>query len=565
MSHWISAAGICALALSPMLVHAQPVSARDPNDQIIREQQEKLREEMLRRSAPASIEFEQPAAAAAGMDDRFPEGLQPQGPAFPIHTIRQDGMALLPEAVFARVTAPFVGRSIGVEHINVLLERVNRALIAAGYTTSRAYVGNQSLQEGVLSLTIVPGRIEQLLFNGTPVGPGDDQAPGVHLALAMKQGDVLRLRDIEQSVDQFNRLRRNNVQVQIRPGTQPGGSIVEFVNQAGQAARYNVSLDNQGAAATGRLRVQLGLDAGNVLGLMESLGAGLTTSTETNALYGTFSMPLGYATLSAMASVSEYQNLIGDTALVHGTSKTYTLSLSRLLQRDQNSKTAMDLSFSHRKSERSVNNISLSPQTQAVLRLGINRLTRFQAGEGLGQWTVDAGISRGMPWLDTNRDPADLPREAARYRFTKLELSASVERPLGSLLTWRSRALGQWSRHPLYSSEQIFAGGVGSVRGFPESAVGGDKGMVWRNEWALQRSPQILGGQIRYEPYLFVDAARLSTVADSRSHALASAGGGLRIAFAGGFAELIAGKPLRTPSEMPKPGWRVNASLAYQF
>src|SRR5256885_3006730 len=91
----------------------------------------------------------------------------------------------------------------------------------------------------------------------------------------------------------------------------------------------------------------------------------------------------------------------------------------------------MDLSFSHRKSERSVNNISLSPQTQAVLRLGINRLTRFQAGEGLGQWTVDAGISRGMPWLDTNRDPADLPREAARYRFTKLELSASVERPLG--------------------------------------------------------------------------------------------------------------------------------------
>src|SRR5256885_9155154 len=30
----------------------------------------------------------------------------------------------------------------------------------------------------------------------------------------------------------------------------------------------------------------------------------------------------------------------------------------------------------------------------------------------------------------------------------------------------------------------------------------------------LFRSPQILGGQIRYEPYLFVDAARLSTVAD---------------------------------------------------
>ncbi|MDA8443617.1 ShlB/FhaC/HecB family hemolysin secretion/activation protein [Paracidovorax valerianellae] len=557
---------LCVLVLAPVMGHAQvPPAPRDPNDQLIREQQEKLREDLLRQAPSASIQFDQPGQDGRVPDARALSDIPSTGPTFLVHTIRQEGAALLPEAVFREVAAPFAGQSLGVAHINVLLERMNRALVAAGYTTSRAYVGNQSLHEGVLAITIVPGTIEKLLYNGAAVEAGRADGPGIAMAMPMEEGDVLRLRDIEQAVDQLNRLRRNNVQVQIRPGTQPGGSIVEFVNQPRDGARYNVSVDNQGSAATGRMRIQMGVDNGNVLGLMESLNAGLTTSADTNALYGTFSVPLGYTTVAGMASISEYQNLVGDTALVYGRSRSYTLSVNHLLDRDQTSKTAFDVSLTRRDSERSINNLRLSPQDQTVLRAGVNRLQRFETEYGMGQWTADAGVSHGLSWWGANRDPADLPSAAARYAFTKAELSASLERPLPGAWVWRSRGAGQWSRHPLYSSEQLFAGGVGSVRGFAESAQGGDRGAYWRNEWAWQKAPPLFGGEVRYEPYTFFDMAHVRTVSDGRSHGLASAGGGVRMAYRTGFFEAILGKPLRRPQGVADSGWRINVSASYQF
>lgn len=557
---------LCMLVLASKIVHAQvSPPLRDPNDQIIREQQEKLRDDLLRQAPSADIQFDQPGHLTRTPDARALPEIPSTGPTFPIHTIRQEGAALLSSAAFRDVSRPFVGQALGVAHINVLLERISRALVAAGYTTSRAHVGNQSLHEGVLVITIVPGTIEKLLFNGAAVEVGRADGPGISMAMPMQEGDVLRLRDIEQAVDQLNRLRRNNVQVQIRPGTQPGGSIVEFINQPREGAKYNMSVDNQGSAATGRMRIQMGVDNGNLLGLMESLNAGLTTSADTNALYGTFSVPLGYATLAAMASISEYQNLVGDTALVYGRSRSYTLSLNRLLDRDQSSKTAFDVSLSRRDSERSINNLRLSPQDQTVLRVGINRLQRFEAGSGMGQWTADAGVSHGLSWWGANRDPADLPSAAARYAFTKAELSASLERPLLGAWVWRSRGVAQWSRHPLYSSEQLFAGGVGSVRGFAESAQGGDRGAYWRNEWAWQKASALFGGQVRYEPYAFLDMAHVRTVSDGRRYGLASAGGGVRVAYSMGYLEAIVGKPLHRPQGVADGGWRVNVSASYQF
>lgn len=548
------------LGLACLSAAAQNNPVRDPNDQLLREQQEKLRQELLEQNSAGKIQQDSQPAAPAADDNAFPADIQATGPSFDIQHIQATGDSnLLSARAFDRITQPFVNHALAVEHINVLLDRINKALIQAGYTTSRAYVGGQNLKEGVLSITIVAGRIEAIVFNGAPA-----TGVGAWLAMPMQEGDILRLRDIEQAVDQFNRLRRNNVQVLIKPGQTNGGSIVEFVNKEGPVARYNLGIDNQGSSNTGRARIQAGVDLGNVLGLMESITLGLTSSKETNAIYGLVSVPWGYNTISAVASISEYQNLIGDTALVYGRSKNFSLSLNRLLARDQNSKTALDISLSKRESTREVNNFALTPQAQTSLRVGVNRLTRFDTALGAGQWTVDVGLSRGLPILGADKDPDDLPKEAARYQFTKLDAAVSLDRPVAERLVYRSRVSALWSHQPLYSSEQLFAGGVSSVRAYPESFLGGDQGLVWRNELALAKT-QPLWGSARYEPYVFADAAILRTVSDKRSRSIAGLGAGARIAYQGAFADLQLGRALRSPDGYEKQGWRVNASLTYQF
>jgi hemolysin activation/secretion protein len=530
---------------------------RDPNEALLRQQQERQRQDLLRQQSEG-VQLDLPGLQG-GVDDRAPQDIAEAGPVFSIGTIGQQGDALLTEAEFARIVAPFVGQPLGTARINALLMRINHALVAAGYTTSRAYVGAQDLSTGRLTVALVAGRIEKLLYNGQPLdAPG---MAGVRLAMPMRQGDILRLPDIEQAVDQINRLRRNNAQVQIRPGQKPGGSIVEFVNAPKDAARYTLSADNQGTGTTGRLRMQAGWESGNLTGLMESLSAGLTSSRDTNAVYGTFSMPWGYGTISGLASWSEYQNLIGDVALVYGATRSYALSYGHLLNRDQNSKSALDVSLTRRQSSRYINDAALMPEVQTVLRLGVNRIKRFQTERGMGQWSVDAGLARGLPWFGAGRDLADLPPEAARYQFTKLEISGAWERPLTAHSAWRSRLATQWSNRPLYSSEQIFAGGVSSVRGFPESAWGADRGGYWRNEWIF-KIPAASASRLRYEPYLFLDGARLFTLADRRWRNLAGTGAGVRAVYGKTSAELILGKPIsRSRDIMAKMGWRINLSV----
>ncbi|WP_326543345.1 ShlB/FhaC/HecB family hemolysin secretion/activation protein [Pseudorhodoferax sp.] len=555
-----SAAVLCCLSVAAWAQGA-PSAIRNPSDQLFREQAEREREQVLRQ-AP----LPEQAAPAAEADLGFPEGLAVDGPSFQIDAIRADGDALLSAAQFERITAAFTRRQLGTAHIRVLLDRVTKALVAAGYVTSRAYVGNQNLQQGTLTISIQAGRIETILYNGQALRPGDWNLPGVRLALPMAQGDVLRLQDIEQAVDQLNRLRRNAVQVQIQPGEQAGGSIVDLRNREGEARQYSASADNQGSSGTGRTRIQASVEQGNGLGLMESISLGLTSSTDTNALYGTFSVPLGYTTLTGMVSWSEYQSLVGDTALVYGTSRNALIALNRLVARDQNAKTAIDLSLAQRSSGRAINNVQLTPQQLAVLRIGVNRLQRFSTAAGIGQWTLDAGWARGLKALGADQDAADLPSDGAHAQFDKFELSATAQMPVVQGISWRTRFASQWSRKPLFSSEQIFIGGVASVRGLPESAVGGDRGFYLRNEAAWDTLAPVWNNSMRLEPYAFLDGGIVRGATGRQRHQGAiGAGLGLRVAFAHGNADISVGRPLHRPAAVHDGGTRINASLTWQF
>lgn len=558
---------LASTALAQVAPPAAPPALRDPAEQLRREQQERERTPVLRPDV---------VPQAASTDDRyapFPAQLGIAGePTFAIESITLSPDAdngLIDTADFRRIAAIFEGHAMGVAHINALLDRLTRSLVASGYITSRAAVAEQSIADGQLVVRVQAGRIEEIRYNGRDLAASGLGLPGVRMALPMQSGEVLRLQDIEQAVDQINRLRRNNALVQIKPGTQAGGSIVEFANTPGDARNYSLSIDNQGASGTGRQRIQLGVEQGDALGLMESLSLGLVTSTETNAVFGTVTIPLGYYTLSVMRSWSEYQNLIGNEALVYGTSNSTSVALNRLLSRSQDSKLALDLSLTQRASTRSINNGDLTPQHQTSARIGINRLKRFQTPEGLGQWTFDVGVVRGLTALGADRDAPDLPQGAARGQFTKVEGNATLQLPLSKTWNWRSRLAGQWSRVPLYSSEQLFAGGVSTVRGFTESAAGGDRGVTLRNELAMQGwapfGGQLFGQKLGVEPYLFLDGARLHTVADGRHANLLSTGAGLRFAIGKGNGEIIFGKPLKAPQSYADSGLRINLQFGLQF
>ena len=205
-----------------------------------------------------------------------------------------------------------------------------------------------------------------------------------------------------------------------------------------------------------------------------------------------------------------------------------------------------------------------------MARAGVNRLTRSASG---AQWTLDAAWVQGLAAMDALHDAPDLPTGAARAQFRKIEFSASAQTtlPFAALSgwTWRTRANAQWSPDALYASEQILAGGVSSVRGFAESAVSADRGIVWRNELAREGLFAFADGKARVDAYVYCDMAHLNTALDTGGSQLSSVGAGLRIPFlwrtTQGVWDLIVGVPVRYPDSLPDTGPRLNLSLNLLF
>lgn len=546
------------LAALPLQAQVEPGALRDPAEAMRQQQEAQRRLDALEFEAMPlpPTQTVQPPTSLPGPDD---------GPQFPIERITVQGDAPLARIAQKAIEPHWLERPLGVTQINHILQALTQALMDAGYITSRVYVGEQNLAAGVLVVSIAPGIVEDILYNGQSIDSGQVPA-GVRAALAIRRHATLRLQDIEQTVDQLNRLHINNAQVQIKPGDTPSGSIVEIINTPTTGNRYSLSVDNQGSKRTGRVRVQGSVDLANWLGAMERVSVGLSTSKETNAVFGSLSVPWGYDTVSLSASISEYQDLIGDVALVYGRSNSLGASWNRVLSRNQTSKTTLDAALTRRHSERHINNAMLAPQTLTVVRIGVDHMQRRQTSAGMMQWVASGGWTRGTRWFGANRDHSADPREAAKAQFDKLDASFSLAVPVGRKASYHNRILAQWSGDALYASEQIYAGGMQSVRGLAESALLGDRGASMRNEIAWSGlAPMALGAfTVQAQPYAFMDAAAVQTIAGKRWDEAITAGAGVRLAARNGSAELLLGRPLTKPTGVDG-GWRLDARLAYLF
>nr|WP_229203019.1 ShlB/FhaC/HecB family hemolysin secretion/activation protein [Burkholderia ambifaria] len=544
-----------ALAAMHASVFAQTTPApavrpiQDPAQLIIEQQREQARQRQLDQP-PASITVAPTTGTSLDIPPGTPvESIIETGPTFAVKRIElqtPDGKPFDPPRGISTkqldvIVKSFVDHELGSHRINVLLKRITDVFIERGYVTTRALLGPQNLATGTLKITIQLGVIEAFTVNGKPIhrlkagesssGGGWLTDAGYENAFPTSSGDPLRLSDIDQGVAQINRLRRNQATVQILPGQNPGESIVDIGNKPGDRLYYTLGVDNYGSSATGVTRYRAGVEADNLLGLQESLSLNFLDSLDSNAIVGSFAVPFGRHTFSYTISDSEYQQLIGTTALEYGRTLSHIFGWNYLVSRSVSDITSVDATVSWRRTDREVNGIDLDPQRVAVFRLGGSWLHKFVMNDAQGNFTVNGGVSQGLPWFGANHDPHGITRDEAHSQFTKVDATAAFTLPLPkigrALLAYRGVLGGQYTNMALFGSEQLYLGGMDTIRGFRSGEIAGDRGFYSRNELAWVNAPAWKDGRI--EPYVFIDAGKASLVAIPGFPTLAGAGGGLRV------------------------------------
>ena len=138
-------------------------------------------------------------------------------------------------------------------------------MVERGYVTSRVYLPEQNLKQGRLRLAVVPGRIHQIRLKD---GPGDR---GLASAFPLGAGDILNVRALEQGLEQLGRVPTQQATMEIVPGQQPGESDVAVSRSRARQLTGQLSLDDSGQPATGRLQSNASLLLGGATGFNDLL------------------------------------------------------------------------------------------------------------------------------------------------------------------------------------------------------------------------------------------------------------------------------------------------------
>lgn len=121
---------------------------------------------------------------------------------FTINRIELKGADSLSPAERDALITPFQGKCLGVAQLNELLKAITDHYIDKGLVTTRAYLPQQDLSTGDLQVLVIEGKLEKLRSDANS-GLSDRE---LAMSFPGQEGQVANLREIEQMVDQLNRL-----------------------------------------------------------------------------------------------------------------------------------------------------------------------------------------------------------------------------------------------------------------------------------------------------------------------------------------------------------------------
>ncbi|WP_434747488.1 ShlB/FhaC/HecB family hemolysin secretion/activation protein [Pantoea sp. Lu_F5_004] len=452
-------------------VMAAPVTPGDL-DVIQNQQQQRLQQDQQQRDALTQahqVELQKTESAPAS------------GPCFEINQISLQQASLITPDTQKRIVAPYINQCLSLDRINQLVRAISEWYVQRGYITSRAFLTEQNLSHGTLNITVLEGKLEAIHLQGA-------SARQLNMAFPTRAGRILNLRDIEQGMEQINRLRTTPVQIEIIPSTQPGYSIVNLTSTPEFPLTLGLNMDNSGQRSTGIGQLSASLVGNDLLGVADRwfVSGGRSSAfsdwRDAQNFQAGVSVPYGYGLLDYSYSWSNYYSRFNANSFdwySNGDNISNRLSGSWVLFRNGQIKTGLQLGLNHYVSHNWLNETLLESSSRKLtsLQIGFNHTQKIAGGVA----TLNPMLSRGMPWFDAESDKGksdDFPKA----EFRKWSVSSSYQRPVTQKMWWLSSFYAQWSPDRLYGSERLTIGGENSVRGYKEQYLSGDVGGYLRNE-----------------------------------------------------------------------------------
>lgn len=394
--------------------------------------------------------------------------------AFLLKSVRLSSNHIISDLEIADVVGRYTNRLISLADVAALRDEVSKIIIAKGFITSGAVIGDQDIRNGVLTLSVVEGRLVDVRVSGLTYLNSDYIKSRLHVSPG-RALDASELKNAFQLLLQDRNISTLNAQ--LLPGREIGESTLSIEAKERPRSSFWTVLASDRSPSVGDVRAGLGARLSSVLlsGDEVSPEFGVTEGLKEARLSYSAPITSNNTTIAAIMQVSDSKILDKPFNALDATSRSvYTnLSLTAPIWVKPGQSVTSRVSVDHIRLKTELLNTPFSFSAGSV-----NGITDYSVARAsitysyFSNWrayNVSASVSRGL----TGKRLA----LGVSKSFTYFDMSGEAVHkmtPSDQRLILRGQI--RLTDDKLYASEMLSIGGADTVRGYRQNAALGNSG-----------------------------------------------------------------------------------------
>ena len=468
-----------------------------------------------------------------------------------IRSIRITGTTVFLPEELRLLVAGVEGQELSLAEIEALAARITSYYRSRGYVIARAYVPPQRVQDGILEIAVLEGRIGKVEVQGATHYSAERIKA---YAVPPKEEPVFNARQHERGMLLLNDLPGLKVESTLKPGTEVGTTDVVLNVVKDRWITGTVETNNFGSRLNGYYRGGFSADLNNPTGLGDFASVRFVGALEhldkTWFTRGAYTIPVNMLGTKVGVAYTHAESAIGRefaTLGINGSGDLASIFIAHPFIRTQALSLYGQAGFDYKNFKTNAVGTQVNEDTLSVFNIG-GSIDVVDGWRGL----TSAGVSlqRGVPGFLGSMRATNAPaasRFGAGGEFTKLIATVARLQEIYGPISMFGKLTGQWTDDKLVVPEQFIAGGAGIVRGYPIAEIIGDQGFTFMGEfrWNAPGFSEVpaFGGKTwgdLLQVFAFLDYGEVRTLSpliqgETKHRDITSTGAGLRFGFPNRF------------------------------
>jgi hemolysin activation/secretion protein len=447
---------------------------------------------------------------------------------------------------FLPITQRCQGQSLRFTDLLDIRSEITKLYVEKGYQTSGAYIPPQVLEDGVVTIQVIEGKIEDIRITGNKrLKPfyirrqieskiGRDRPLNINELL-----EALQLLQLDPLLDTIN--------AELLAGTRPGTSLLDIQISEAPSKHLDINLNNGRSKTIGSFERELQFREDNLIGFGDGAFISFANTAGSNQIGIGYDVPLNGKNGRISANFSQVWSQVVDPSIENesvqfaGNSRNLSLNFRQPIIRKPNKEFALGIGLARRESETIIKlnvdcstNVDIPPEDIILERperclIQPTKVTELLLTQDwLQRWRSSVLALRSEFGIGLNVITQESNQESVSSNFLSWRGQGQWVKRLGRDSLFLSRANLQLSNGALVSLEKFGLGGLNSVRGYQQDLELVDSGVFVSTEVRLPIFRGFDSGVLQVVP--FVDAGHGWNFSDetTTSSTLAALGVGLR-------------------------------------